>query len=65
MSERDFSVQINLKAGFSHLAQAIYYIENAYNITDDEMLASALMIMHNEISVQAKTIDQIQEELNG
>jgi len=65
MSERDFSVQINLKASFSHLAQAIYYIENAYNITDDEMLASALMIMHNEISVQAKTIDQIQEELNG
>jgi len=65
MSERDVSVQLNLKASYSHLAMALYYIENAYNITDDEILASTLMIIHNEMSVHAKVVDDAQGALNG
>jgi hypothetical protein len=62
--DRDVSVQINLRAAFSDLASVLYYIENAYNITEDELLASALLLMHSDMCMKAKTIQGIIEDIN-
>lgn len=63
--DRDMSVQLNLRAAFVDLSAALYYIENAYNITDDDLLASALLLMHSDMSAKAKVIQNIIEEING
>lgn len=63
--DRNMSVQLNLRAAFTDLSTALYYMENAYNITDNEMLASALLLIHTDISEKAKVIQGAIEDLNG
>lgn len=62
--QRDMSVQLNLRAGFTHLSSLLYYMANAYDITDDDILASALLLMHNDMSANAKVIQGMIEDLS-
>lgn len=58
------SVQLNLRAAFFDLSDTLYYIKNAYNITDDETVASALILMHNDMSAKAKVIQGMIKDLS-
>lgn len=63
--DRNMSVRLNLRAAFTDLSTALYYIENAYNITDDEVLASALLLMHSDVSNKSSVILGMIEDLDG